>query len=138
MKPSFHPTLLDFIAAAHDLEEAVLAPLPTPRVHAEPVGRARLLSPADHLDGVEAGVIGRRQVRPLIDAASVHQEIRRHVHQSCKLKDIFTNCSLFLANIRIHNRSLFAPCTGPWVMISYMMSSSVLLGRAEVLLLPTR
>ena len=135
MKSSFRPTFLDFIAATHDLEEAVLAPLPTPRVHAEPVGRARLLSPADHLDRVEAGVIGRRQVRPLIDAAPVHQEVRRHVHQSCKLKDIFTNC---LANIRIHNRSLFAPCTGPWVMISYMMSSSVVLGRAEVLLLPTR
>ena len=85
---SSSPPSLNLIAAAHDLEEAFLAPATAPRVHAEPVGRARLLSPADHFDRVEAGVVMRRQVGPLVNAAPVHEEIRRHIHQSLEQKHI--------------------------------------------------
>ena len=60
------------VLAAHDAEEALLAPVGVPRVGHFPVFRAVLDAPSDDLDGVTARRLARRA---LVDAPSIILEV---------------------------------------------------------------
>lgn len=94
------------VGASEDLEESLVTPALVPGVGAEPVLGSVLDAPAEDLDGVtsELGASG-----VLVDTALVGEEVL--VDGEGALERVCTMDEL--------------TSTGPWVMISVMMASSL-------------